>query len=140
MRALLSRRHPSTLVESVLTEMAALGALDDRRTGLEWLRYRREMRPLGRLRLEAELRRRAIGEEMVADLLAEYYREGSEADDLERALERLLRAEGIPSEPRSAGRLAARLGRRGFAAGDVQAEMERVLAGRSGKGWMHERQ
>ncbi|MGD8374529.1 MAG: RecX family transcriptional regulator [Acidobacteriota bacterium] len=118
------KRHEPGAVERVIGELVAAGSLDDRRTGMEWLRYVRECRPMGRLRLRAELRKRGLEREQIEALLVEYYQAATEAEDLQRALDRLRARGGGAGDPAALRRLAARLGRRGFAAADVLAALE----------------
>lgn len=129
LRAALLRRHSAGVVDDVLAELMLSGSVDDRRTAREWLQYRRETRPLGRLRLEAELRRRGIGPSMIDELLAAYYRDTPESDDLRRAAGSFLSGGSVPKDPGGARRLTARLARRGFSAAEVREELERLAAG-----------
>lgn len=118
------RRHEPRAVDRVIEDLVAAGTLDDRRTGMEWLRYVRECRPMGRVRLRAELRKRGLDGEQIEGLLVEYYQAATEAEDLRRALDRLRGRVGGTGDPATLRRLAARLGRRGFAAADVLAALE----------------
>ena len=116
-RTSLSRRHDPDVVDSVLEALRAEGSLDDERTAREWLAWRREHDPLGRLRLKHELRRRGLEPDQVADALGRYYEEHREEEDLARALRRILGTDAAPTDTSTLRRLTARLERRGFPGG-----------------------
>jgi regulatory protein len=116
LRRSLVRRHAASDVEAVLGELGERGAVDDRTTAREWLAYRTEARPAGRVRWQADLLRRGFPRAVVEEALDAYYRDRREVDDLERALAGALRGRALPEDPAERRRLAARLARRGFAA------------------------
>lgn len=79
MKAYLSKRGASPVrIRTVLSRLRALGYLDDQAFAQRWARDRIARKPMGRLRLEAELRAQGVEERTIADTLEAIYGETSE--------------------------------------------------------------
>jgi len=111
------------VLEACLVELARLGYLDDEGFVRWWAEQRDRHAPRGRRLVEAELRQRGIGRELLDTLRGEEFAEpaldggGLPTSELERAriaLERHLRGRPMPDDPRAVQRLGAFLMRRGF--------------------------
>lgn len=118
-----------TVVEDVLARCEEMGYLDDREFAAGWARDRIRLKPRGRLRLVAELRKKGVSE---ADAEAGVERAFREADVTERELlERAARKRWESrrtDDPRTARRrLAGYLKRRGFPFHDIREVVDRLV-------------
>jgi regulatory protein len=79
MKAHLSKLGASPVrIRTVLTRLQALGYLDDQAFAQRWARDRMTRKPMGRLRLEAELQAQGLNERTIADTIEAIYGETSE--------------------------------------------------------------
>lgn len=108
------RGYPSELVQSVISDLAAAGALDDRRFALWWARSR-AVGGWGSRLVSRELRGRGIAPAMVRETLACLAREHDEPAAARAWVERRLRR--YQREPMGVRwrRLHQQLARRGYA-------------------------
>ena len=114
-------------VDEVLARMSEYGYLDDAKFAQNYAAYQVRQKPTGRMRLKRELAQRKIAPETVETALDELFSEVAEADLLDEALARRLRAKGRPTTPAEVQNLAAFLFRRGFT-GDLVWEKVRAAA------------
>ncbi len=117
------------VVEHVLARCEEMGYLDDREFAAGWARDRIRLKPRGRLRLVAELRKKGVSE---ADAEAGVERAFREADVTERELlERAARKRWESrrtDDPRTARRrLAGYLKRRGFPFHEIREVVDRLV-------------
>ena len=68
---LLKRGFETDQVERAIATLSGQGYLDDRRVAADWARRQVERRSWGAARLKAELGRRAVAEDIVAEVVAE---------------------------------------------------------------------
>lgn len=79
LNAYLSKRGASPLrIRAVLRRLRSLGYLDDRSFARRWARDRMARKPMGPLRLEAELRAQGVEEPIVTETIDIIYGETSE--------------------------------------------------------------
>lgn len=111
---LLARDHPEAVVDAVVARAVGARMLDDTAFATAWVDDRGAKRGYGRDRLQRELRRRLVDDEVIDQALARLddHDEVAQATELARA-----RAQRMPArlEPQAvAGRLVAFLVRRGY--------------------------
>ena len=120
---LLDRDLPETEVDSVLADLAAEGAVSDRRVAESFVRVASMLKGRGRLRISRELEQRGIDRDIIRDALA-----ALPVADETAAIRRFLERKHLPARlnPSEHRRLFGQLVRRGFSA-DLIA---RTLRGR----------
>lgn len=135
MRERLGRRgYGRPEVEATVADLADLGLLDDRKFAAQWVESRLAARPMGSLRLKAELLAKGVDREIVEATLSSY---GAEVDEKAAALalaaKRIKALRGL--KPDSARRrLAGFLSRRGFAAEVVATALRALSTDKKEKG------
>jgi regulatory protein len=88
MNAHLSKRGASPVrIRAALKRLRVLGYLDDQAFARRWARDRMARKPMGRLRLEAELQAQGLDERTIAGALEELYAEVSEREVALKLLE-----------------------------------------------------
>jgi regulatory protein len=130
-RALHRRGVPEATAAAVLDRFAEVGLIDDRAFAAVWVDTRHHGRGLGRRALTAELRRRGLDQETVAEAVAGL------APEVEAASARALVARELPrlarlARPVKTRRLVGLLARRGYPPGlthEVVAEALRLAPG-----------
>jgi regulatory protein len=65
-------------IRTVLSRLRTLGYVDDRAFAHRWARDRMARKPMGRLRLEAELQAQGLDERIITNTVEEIYAESSE--------------------------------------------------------------
>ncbi len=129
-------RADAGVIDACLAELARLGYLNDTGFVRWWAEQRDRHAPRGRRLVEAELRQRGIGRELLdamrGDELAEPALGGdglpaSEAERARVALERHLRGRPMPTDPRELQRLLAFLVRRGFDPDTARAALREAV-------------
>ena len=68
---LLQKNYPAQVVEQVVSELAAMGVLDDDAFAKAWVRWRLSGRPVGLRKLAQELRLKGIDKDTAGRYLAE---------------------------------------------------------------------
>jgi regulatory protein len=113
-------------LDSTIAELAELGLLDDRKFAAQWIESRMALRPMGLLRLRAELLAKGVDREVVESVLRKNRIELDEKSAaLALAQKKLRSLQGL--EPEAARRrLAEFLGRRGFAAETVSLVLKEM--------------
>ena len=131
---LLRRGYEEAQVTAAVARFQELGLLDDRAFARTWVQDRQDLRPRGRQGLAAELRRKGLAPEVIAEALDEAVDEESEAAQA-LALART-RARALAGVERSVffRRLHGFLARRGFAAEVVARTVRQVWGEVSGEG------
>ncbi len=111
-----------TTVEAAMERLTELGYVDDEAFARWWTEQRDRHAPRGRRLVEAELRQRGVGREVI-EALRESDPERNEEDKAlpetedqraRVALERHLRGRSLPADPRAVQRIGTFLLRRGF--------------------------
>ncbi|MDQ7857372.1 MAG: regulatory protein RecX [Armatimonadota bacterium] len=130
--ALRRRGAPPDAVLAVVGELRRLGWIDDARFARAWIRDRLALRPCGARRLRAELRRRGVSAQVIAEALAELLPFEME-DDLAvaQARSRLGRLRALSPEA-ARRRLAGWLARRGYPAEVIARALRHLLPGGGG--------
>lgn len=117
MTGYLNRKNASpALVRRVLVRLRGWGYLDDGAFAARWAGARLARRPMGRARLEAELRAKGFDEGTVLKTVVQVFRETDEAD-----LARTLVARRLREGRRGRVRAAAVLRRDGFTDDTIEA-------------------
>jgi len=102
------------LVEAVIERLREYGYLDDARFAQSYASLRVQQRPLGRQRLERDLRLKKIDKQTVEAALDEVFEQTSESDLIDRAIAKRVRLRGKPETRADAKKLFDHLLRQGF--------------------------
>jgi regulatory protein len=103
-----------SVVETVISRLREYGYLDDERFAFSYASLRVKQRPIGRRRLENDLKRKKVESGVAAEVLKLVYDETSEEDLIDRAIEKRLRLRGQPKNRVEAKSLFDHLLRQGF--------------------------
>ena len=113
-RLLAGRGATPQLVETVIDRLREYGYLNDERLAHSYASLRVQQRPLGRQRLERDLRQKKIDQQTVAAALDQVFAQTSENDLIDRAIAKRIRLRGRPKTPQEARKLFDHLLRQGF--------------------------
>lgn len=112
---LLERQQTNeSVVEAVIARLREYGYLDDERYAFGYASVKIRQRSVGRARLERDLRLRKVTSEAAAAALDQLFTETSEAELLDRAIEKRVRRSGQPETRAEAKSLFDHLLRLGF--------------------------
>jgi SOS response regulatory protein OraA/RecX len=114
----------ASAAEALLREWRRLGYLDDRRLAYTYFSARSERRLEGRRKLVEELRRRGVGDAVLAEVAREAVDEEAERRHLRLLIERKIAVDGPPDGPRAYARLVRFLSRRGFEAEAIREALD----------------
>ncbi len=128
-RYLAGRGHAGPALDEVIERLRQIGYLDDLAYTRRFAGWASSEKPMGRIRLQAELAARGIDRLTIDRALGECFGPQQEAAALQSALDRALRSGRRPVDPAARRRLAARLMRRGFSAGRVHAALQHPAGG-----------
>jgi regulatory protein len=109
------KAFPPAAIDHAITRLTELGMLDDAAFSRAWVENRRSFRPRGTIALRAELRRKGVSSETIANVLA-----AADSADAERARaeqlahDALSRYANAPDRATFTRRLGGFLQRRGF--------------------------
>jgi regulatory protein len=123
LREALLRSANKTLVDTVIDRLREYGYLDDEKFALSYASLKVKQRPIGRRRLERDLKLRKIAHETAVEVLEQVYAETSEEELIERAIEKRIRVRGRPRNRLEAKNLFDHLIRQGFS---LELATERV--------------
>ena len=113
---LLQRRGTSkAVVETVISRLREYGYLDDERYAFSYASSKVKQRPLGRRRLERDLKFKKIENNVAEEALELVYAETPEEQLIDRAIEKRIRLRGRPKDRAEAKKLFDHLLRQGFA-------------------------
>lgn len=115
-----------TTVAAVLEDLERSSLLDDRAFALAWVESRSRSRKLGHVRLGAELRRKGVAPEIIAEALASLTAE-SELEQA-RTLAKTLLGGADPADPKVRRRLAGYLLRRGHGWDTIEEVLADILS------------
>lgn len=102
------------IVETVIARLREYGYLDDERYALTYASAKVRQQPVGRRRLEQSLARKMVDRSTAEEALDRVYAETSEADLIDRAIEKRVRLRGRPKSRAEAKSLFDHLLRQGF--------------------------
>lgn len=112
---LLQRRGTSkAVVETVIARLREYGYLDDERYAFSYASSKVKQRPVGRRRLERDLKFKKIENNVAAEALELVYSETPEEQLIDRAIEKRIRLRGRPKDRAEAKKLFDHLLRQGF--------------------------
>lgn len=117
LRERLLERHGVTdkLVDEVIARLKEYGYLDDERYALSYASLKVKQRPIGRRRLQQDLKMKQIPGAVADEALNVVYAETSEAELIDLAIEKRIRLRGQPKTRLEAKSLFDHLLRQGFA-------------------------
>jgi regulatory protein len=113
-RLLQSRQTNERIVETVIARLSEYGYLDDERLAFSYASLKVKQKPMGRRRLERDLKLKKITSRVADEALDLVYEEFSEEQLIEQAIEKRIRVRGRPTDRLEAKKLFDHLLRRGF--------------------------
>ena len=112
---LLARKDANEeIVETVISRLREYGYLDDERFALSYASYKVKQKPVGRRRLERDLKMKKVASGVANDALELVYAETPEAQLIDQAIAKRLRMRGRPKNRAEAKSLFDHLLRQGF--------------------------
>jgi len=108
------RETNKTVAEEVIERLQEYGYLDDERFAFGYASLKVRQRPVGRQRLKRDLALKKVPQEMVDEALDLVFGETSEAELIDRAIEKRTRLRGRPTNRAEAKSLFDHLLRQGF--------------------------
>jgi regulatory protein len=106
--------YNEAVIEAVLADLERLGYVNDRQFAGQWADGRLRLRGFGRRRIEQELRRKGISQEVIREAIAEAVPPDDEREAAVKAAEKKLRAMLSVGPEVRRRRLAGFLERKGF--------------------------
>ena len=113
-RLLEKKSTTKVAVEEVIARLREYGYLDDERYAFGYATLKVRQRPIGRARLERELQFKKVNREVAGEALDLVFAETSEADLVDRAIEKRVRLRGRPQTRADTKKLFDHLLRQGF--------------------------
>src|SRR4029079_18138864 len=113
-RLLQSRQANKSDVEAVISRLKEYGYLDDERFAFSYASLKVKQRPIGRRRLERDLKFKKVDSAVANEALELVYTETTEEALIDRAIEKRLRLRGKPKDRLAAKSLFDHLLRQGF--------------------------
>jgi len=114
-RLLQGKGANAALVETVIARLREYGYLNDEQFALNYASFKVKQKPVGRRRLERDLKMKKVASAVANEALELVYAETSEEVLIEQAIARRLRIRGRPKNRAEAKSLFDHLLRRGFA-------------------------
>lgn len=118
-------RTSETIVEIVIERLREYGYLDDERFAISYASSKVKQRPLGRRRLQRDLKLKQIENNVADEALELVYTETPEEQLIDRAIDKRIRLRGRPKTRAEAKSLFDHLLRQGF---DLDLVSEKVRA------------
>jgi len=103
------------IVETVIARLREYGYLDDERFSFSYASYKVKQKPVGRRRLERDLKLKKVESGVANEALEMVFAETSEEQLIDEAIAKRLRIRGRPKNRQEAKSLFDHLLRRGFA-------------------------
>ena len=128
-RLLQGRQPNEAAVETVIARLREYGYLDDERFAFGYASLKVKQRPIGRQRLQRDLMFKQVNREAADEALDLVYAETSEADLIERAIEKHTRLRGRPKDRVEAKKLFDHLLRQGFSFELVSQKVQKLVKG-----------
>jgi regulatory protein len=128
LRERLLERHGVTdkLVDEVIARLKEYGYLDDERYALSYASLKVKQRPIGRRRLQQDLKMKQVPGAVADEALNSIYAETPEEELIDRAIEKRIRLRGQPRTRLEAKSLFDHLLRQGFAFELVSDRVRRI--------------
>jgi regulatory protein len=123
------RGATSPVVEAVIERLREYGYLDDARFAHGYASLRVQQQPIGRQRLERDLRMKQLDKTTVDAALDQVFETTPEEELVDRAIERRIRLRGRPKTRAEAKKLFDHLLRQGFAFELVSEKVRAVSTG-----------
>lgn len=101
-------------VEAAIDRLKEYGYLDDERFAVSFASLRVRQKPIGRRRLERDLQLKQVDKNVAEEALNQVFEETSEAELIDRAIEKRIRLRGRPADRAEAKSLFDHLLRQGF--------------------------
>src|SRR5262245_27320087 len=128
-RLLQSRRATKADVDAVISRLKEYGYLDDERFAFSYASLRVRQRPIGKRRLERDLKFKKVDSAAAAAALDLVFAETSEEELIDRAIAKRLRLKGRPANRLEAKSLFDHLLRQGFSFELVSEKVRSVVDG-----------
>jgi regulatory protein len=113
-RLLQGKNTTADVVETVIARLEEYGYLDDERFAFSYASLKVKQRPVGRRRLERELKLKKVENKVAEDALELVYAETPEEQLIDQAIEKRIRLRGRPKTRIEAKKLFDHLLRQGF--------------------------
>ena len=113
-RLLRAKSADEATVEIVIARLREYGYLNDERFAFSYASYKVKQKPVGRRRLERDLKFKKVDSGVANEALEMVYAETSEEDLIDKAIEKRLRIRGKPKNRAEAKSLFDHLLRQGF--------------------------
>ena len=126
-RLLRGKNVDEEIVETVIARLREYGYLNDERFAFSYASYKVKQKPVGRRRLERDLKFKKIESNVANEALEMVFAETSEEQLIDEAIAKRLRIHGRPKNRAEAKSLFDHLLRRGFAF-ELVSEKVRALA------------
>src|SRR5678815_3337550 len=97
-RLLQSRQANKADVEAVISRLKEYGYLDDEKFAFSYASLKVKQRPIGRRRLERDLKFKKVDSAVADEALQLVYTETTEAELIDRAIEKRIRLKGRPKD------------------------------------------
>ena len=114
------------LVDEVIARLKEYGYLDDERYAVSYASLKVKQQPIGRRRLQQNLKMKQVPNEVANEALDQVYAETSEEELIDRAIEKRVRLRGQPKTRLEAKSLFDHLLRQGFAFELVSEKVRRI--------------
>jgi regulatory protein len=114
LRERLLEKSTASIVDTVISRLKEYGYLDDERFALSYASLKVKQKPIGRRRLARDLKFKKVAESVADEALTLVYSETSEAELIDRAIEKRTRLRGRPQNQKEAKSLFDHLLRQGF--------------------------
>ena len=113
-RLLRGKNTDEATVETVISRLREYGYLNDERFAFSYASYKVKQRPVGRRRLERDLKFKKVDSSVANEALEMVYAETSEEELIDKAIEKRLRIRGKPKNRAETKSLFDHLLRQGF--------------------------
>jgi len=113
-RLMESRQTNERIVETVIARLSEYGYLNDEKFAFSYASLKIKQKPMGRRRLERDLKLKKVTSGVADGALDLVYEETSEEQLIEKAIEKRIRVRGRPANRFEAKKLFDHLLRRGF--------------------------
>ena len=114
------------IVEEIIGRLKEYGYLDDERYALSYASLKVKQRPIGRRRLQQDLKNKKVTNQVAAEALDLVYAETPEEELIDQAIEKRIRLRGRPKNRLEAKSLFDHLLRQGFAFELVRDKVRRI--------------
>ena len=116
-----------SIVEEIIGRLKEYGYLDDERYALSYASLKVKQRPIGRRRLQQDLKNKKVTNQVAGEALDLVYAETPEEELIDQAIEKRIRLRGRPETRLEAKSLFDHLLRQGFAFELVSEKVRSIL-------------